>query len=33
MSKKLLEWKNDTEKTPLILYGARQDRLRRKDYS
>lgn len=24
MSKKLLEWKNDTEKTPLILYGARQ---------
>ena len=24
MSKKLLEWKNDKEKTPLILYGARQ---------
>lgn len=24
MSKKLLEWKNDTEKTPLIVYGARQ---------
>jgi predicted AAA+ superfamily ATPase len=24
MSKKLLKWKNDTEKTPLILYGARQ---------
>lgn len=24
MSKRLLEWKNDTEKTPLILYGARQ---------
>ena len=24
MSKKLLEWKNDTEKTPLILYWARQ---------
>ena len=24
MSKKLLEWKNDTEKAPLILYGARQ---------
>ena len=23
-SKKLLEWKNDKEKTPLILYGARQ---------
>lgn len=24
MSKKLLEWKNDKEKTPLIVYGARQ---------
>lgn len=24
MSKKLLEWKNNKEKTPLILYGARQ---------
>lgn len=24
MSKKLLEWKHDTQKTPLILYGARQ---------
>lgn len=24
MSKKLLKWKTDTEKTPLILYGARQ---------
>lgn len=24
MSKKLLEWKNDTEKMPLIIYGARQ---------
>lgn len=24
MSKKLLEWKNDKEKTPLIIYGARQ---------
>ena len=24
MSKRLLEWKNDKEKTPLIVYGARQ---------
>ena len=24
MSKKLLDWKNNKEKTPLILYGARQ---------
>ncbi len=24
MSKKLLEWKNDKEKMPLIIYGARQ---------
>lgn len=24
MSKKLLEWKNNKEKTPLIIYGARQ---------
>ena len=24
MSKELLEWKNDKEKTPLIIYGARQ---------
>ena len=24
MSKELLEWKNNKEKTPLIIYGARQ---------
>ena len=24
MSKKLLEWKNDKDKMPLIIYGARQ---------